>query len=398
MHALKMLHQTLKQSCPEIHVYRLTALMDVVTALVQGQTLTVTALGRSSPRAISMKHGIKQSDRLVGNDHLYAERGVIYQTITHLLLAGNSRPLILMDWSDYTHDRNYLLLRASVPVGGRALTLYEEVHPVKAYNNARREKLFLRTLHALLPTKCCPIIITDAGFAGPWFRAVQRLGWDYIGRITQNLLYRVTPQQAWIKCVTLHDQATVTPRSMGVIELVRSNPFRSQLYLYKQRPQGRHQLTLHRRPARSQHSKKNARREDSPWLLVSSLRPENVSAQHVIQLYRTRMQIEEAFRDIKNQRTGFSLTDTRTRAPQRLANLLLIGMLATLVVWMMGRLAEENQLHFQYQANTVKKHRVLSLFYLGCLLILQGQSQFTQRECQHAIKLIQSDMLKQWET
>lgn len=130
-------------------------------------------------------------------------------------------------------------------------------------------------------------------------------------------------------------------------------------------------------------------------MLVSSLRSEDVTAQRVIQLYRTRMQIEEAFRDIKNQRTGFSLSDTRTRAQERLANLLLIGMLATLVVWMLGRLAEEKQLHYQYQANTVKTQRVLSLFYLGCLLILHGQTQFTQRVCQHAIKLIQSDMLKQ---
>lgn len=217
--------------------------MDGVAALVIGHTLTVTGLGRASPRAIPMKHGIKQSDRLVGNDHLYAERGAIYQAITHRLLAGHPRPLILIDWSDYTYDRSHLWLRASVPVGGRALSLYEEVHPVKTYGNARIQKRFLQTLHALLPAECCPIIITDAGFTGPWFRAVQRLGWDYIGRITQNLLYREAPEQPWIKCVTLYDQATATPRARGEIVLVRSRPFRSQLYLYKQRPQGRHKLT-----------------------------------------------------------------------------------------------------------------------------------------------------------
>jgi hypothetical protein len=398
MHALKMLHQNLKKSCPQIHACRLTALMDVVTALAQGQTLTVTALGRSSPRAISMKHGIKQSDRLIGNAHLHEERGAIYQAIAHRLLAGKQRPLILIDWSDYTYDRSTLLLRASVPVGGRALTLYEEVHPVPAYGKACIQKRFLQTLHALLPAKCRPIIITDAGFAGSWFRAVQRLGWDYIGRITQNLLYRDTPERPWIKCVTLHEQSTATPRYVGEVELVRSHPFRCHLYRYKHRARGRHQWTQQGLRARSQHSKKNALREQLPWLLVTSLPHAHGAARQIIQLYRTRMQIEEAFRDIKNQRTGFSLTDTRTRSPQRLANLLLIGMLATLVVWMLGRLAEEKQLHYQYQANTVKTQRVLSLFYLGCLLILQGQAQFTQRECLHAIKLIQSDMLKQWES
>ncbi len=108
------------------------------------------------------------------------------------------------------------------------------------------------------------------------------------------------------------------------------------------------------------------------------------------------MQIEESFRDIKNQRTGFSLSETRSHSVERLANLLLIGMLATFVVWLIGRLAEEKQLQYQYQANTVKKQRVLSLFYLGCLLIRQGQLQFTQRECYQAIKLIRHDMLMQW--
>ena len=396
MHALKMLHQTLTKSCPAIHACRLTALMDVVTALVQGQTLTVTALGRSSPRAISMKHGIKHSDRLIGNVHLHEERGAIYRAITHRLLAGKRRPLILIDWSDYTSDRSTLLLRASVPVGGRALTLYEEVHPVQAYGKAPIQKHFLQTLHALLPAPCRPIIITDAGFAGPWFRAVQRRGWDYIGRIRHNLLYRRAAGGDWIKCKTLYAQATATPRYYGAIELARSHPFPCHLYVYQHPGKGRHKLTRQGRRSRSKHSKKNALREQSPWLLVTSLRNEAVPAQHVIQLYRTRMQIEEAFRDIKNQRTGFSLTDTRTRSPQRLATLLLIGMLATLVVWMLGRLAEEKQLHYQFQANTVKTQRVLSLFYLGCLLILHGQASCTQRECQHAFKLIQSDMLKQW--
>ena len=133
-------------------------------------------------------------------------------------------------------------------------------------------------------------------------------------------------------------------------------------------------------------------------MLASSLSQDDVSAKQVIQLYGTRMQIEESFRDIKNQRTGFSLSETRTHSPRRLANLLLVGMLATLVVWLMERLAEEKQWHYQYQANTVKNQRVLSLFYLGCLLVVQGQFNFTQHELQHAIKLVQQDMLNQWES
>ena len=48
MQAKKMLHQMIKKSCPQMHDYRLTALVDVIESLVYGQTLTVTGLGRSS--------------------------------------------------------------------------------------------------------------------------------------------------------------------------------------------------------------------------------------------------------------------------------------------------------------------------------------------------------------
>ena len=42
---------------------------------------------------------------------------------------------------------------------------------------------FLAHLRAVLPVGCAPILITDAGFRGPWFREVERYGWDWIGRV-----------------------------------------------------------------------------------------------------------------------------------------------------------------------------------------------------------------------
>jgi len=57
----------------------------------------------------------------------------IYQAVTRRLLGANPQPIVLVDWSDYTYDRSHLILRAAIPVGGRGLTLYEEVHPYKFY-------------------------------------------------------------------------------------------------------------------------------------------------------------------------------------------------------------------------------------------------------------------------
>jgi len=78
-----------------------------------------------------------------------------------------------VDWSDYSHDRRWQLLRASVPVGGRALTLYEEVHSLSDYGKAYIHKQFLERIYSFLSGNSCPIVISDAGFIGPWFRAVR---------------------------------------------------------------------------------------------------------------------------------------------------------------------------------------------------------------------------------
>jgi hypothetical protein len=64
MQVTDSLTQILGSRCTPIHKSRLTALMTNVRALIQGQTLTVTGLGRHSHRSTNTKHAIKQSDRL----------------------------------------------------------------------------------------------------------------------------------------------------------------------------------------------------------------------------------------------------------------------------------------------------------------------------------------------
>jgi hypothetical protein len=116
-----------------------------------------------------------------------------------------------VDWSDYPYNRTHLILRAAVPVGGRAFTLYEEVHPHHCYGNARIQNAFLKTLHPLLPETHTPLIVTDAGFSGPWFRYVRQLGWDDIGRIRKSVYYRQTDDADWRQCKGLSATASTRP-------------------------------------------------------------------------------------------------------------------------------------------------------------------------------------------
>ena len=91
------------------------------------------------------------------------------------------------------------------------------------------------------------------------------------------------------------------------------------------------------------------------------------------------MQIEETFRDAKNHRFGWSFEDARSNSSKRFEVLLLLATLGMLAVTLLGHAAEERGIHRRYQANTISKRRVLSLFYLGCALIKMSEDRSVSR-------------------
>jgi hypothetical protein len=109
----------------------------------------------------------------------------------------------------------------------------------------------------------------------------------------------------------------------------------------------------------------HSEREKEPWLLATSLPATSTLAKRVVKVYSARMQIEEAFRDIKSYRYGAGLELNLTRDQQRLQILMLIGMLVTLVLWLLGTVVTMSGEARYYQANTEKKRRVLSVLFLG---------------------------------
>ncbi|WP_454064388.1 hypothetical protein [Candidatus Nitrospira salsa] len=145
MPALQFLRPPLQTTCPTIHAMRLTALLSAVEAL-RHPCLTLTGLGRALRRPAFVKHHIKRMDRLLGNRQLYAERTALYAVVAQWLLSKIAAPRIIVDWSPLTADQPWQLLRASLPVRGRALTIYEEVHPRQSLTNRRVHRTFLRHL------------------------------------------------------------------------------------------------------------------------------------------------------------------------------------------------------------------------------------------------------------
>ena len=129
MQAHRILHRILSARLPEIHAKRLASLLAAVEAVVSGSRLTLSDVGRGLSGPVAVKHNIKRIDRLLGNGALHAEIPKLYEALVRQCLAGIALPLIVVDGSDLTPDRHWQLLRASVAMEGRSLTLYEEVHP-----------------------------------------------------------------------------------------------------------------------------------------------------------------------------------------------------------------------------------------------------------------------------
>lgn len=370
MQVLKLWHTRAHRALSKIHTTRLAALFAAVGGLLKGQQLWLSGVGRHLPGRVDEKHSIKRIDRLLGNPALRGERQTLYQWMTRLLLAPGSQPCLIVDWSDIDTCKALFLLRAAVPVGGRTLTVLEAVYP--RYQHPSDMKAFLEALAQVLPEGCRPILVTDAGFKRPWFIQVEAQGWGYLGRVRSRDYARFPDQPDWFPAKDLYARATSTPRALGELWLPRSNPWLTRAYLYRAPAKGRHRLTARGVRRRNGPSEKHARGQREPWLLVSNLPAHRHTAKRVVALYRQRMTIEQSFRDLKAHRHGFALRGNLGRDPHRIATLLLIAALAVLILWSLGLSGITRRLDRLLQANTERRKRVLSTFFIGCRLWKRG--------------------------
>ena len=373
MHATNLIHANLGVACQSIHRTRFNALLTATAAALGGQTTSVTGLGRASKRQITEKASIKQMDRLVGNPRMHREAMTVYQAMTHWLLGQEERPVILVDWSPVAVDESIHVLRASVPVGGQGRTLYQECHPQAKYANRQIQEDFLKHLWEVLPAGVCPVIVTDAGFKKPWFRAVEALGWDWVGR-ARGLVKMTRPgENTWLNtrelgCLLDENQ----PTYMGAFAMTRTSSLMCQVYGLRKSLQGRIHATRTGQRAQSGKSRAHADGKREPWVIATSLPGGSKITDRVMALYSLRMQIEEDFRASKNEHYGLGVNRSRSRSAQRFDVLLLIAALASFAAWLVGLAAEHEGRHRHYQPNTSKR-RVLSHFFLG-LKVLQRES------------------------
>ncbi|EOD5330340.1 IS4 family transposase, partial [Vibrio parahaemolyticus] len=364
MRDIQILQQILSQQCPSIHKKRLSSLMLATETVLDGAELTLTKIGRALDCNTTVKHSIKRIDRLLGNHHLHKEKDIIYKWHASFITQANPFPVILVDWSDVREQLRHMTLRASVAVKGRAVTVYEQSFEYKNYNSPKSHQLFLDKLKSILPEECVPIIVSDAGFRNTWFRQVESMGWFWLGRVRGEVSIKL-PEEDWCWNKTLYPAANSKVRYLGECKLAKRSPLKCCAYLYKSQPKGRkahrHSRTCQKHSAGKVFNKGTK----EPWLLVTNISNQILNGVKITNLYAKRMQIEESFRDLKSPAYGLALRHNRTRCTRRIDILLLMALIAEIIMWWNGLIAMQAKWHYDFQANTIKHRRVLSIPRLG---------------------------------
>ena len=367
MKATEILHKDIANAYPEIHKTRLNTLFTFVRSGLRDQRVTVTYLGRGlkSLSKTDKKHDIKRADRLIGNANLHQERFCFYEHMTECLVGRQQHPFIIVDWSPINGGEIFQVLRASIPMGGRALTLYEKAYPESELNTEAHHQHLLDHLEKCLPAGCQPIILSDAIFRAPWFKAIENKGWYWVGRVRGNITLS-TDLETWHSCKSWFEKATEQARNVENIYYGKTVRFKCQGVLFRGKNKGRKKLKKRGGQSQCTTVKYQQQKATEPWLLIFKL-PKTFAnkPQKVVTLYKKRMQIEESFRDTKNAKLGISLTFSNSRSAERFDNLLLIAALMLFILWCVGYAVSALKGDSALQANTEKRRRVLSYIYLG---------------------------------
>lgn len=387
MKAKPILNNSLEFVTENLHLTRKKAVFACVSSLVQGAQATVTAIGRDIHSTAHEKHNIKRADRLLSNKKLSADALGIYQRMARLLISPNSKPIVLIDWSDLDESKRNFLIRASLVTDTkRGIPVYEEVHGIGTKEKPATHQIFLKNLAQVLPQCCKPVLVTDAGFQVPWFKQVKALGWHFVGRTRLPCMYSKDKTQ-WHCLTNLYEQATNRAKTMSGY-LTKLHEFPVNMAIYKGKPKGRKDINRYGEPRRSKKSRKHAKGAHDAWVISTSLTMKDNLGKKLVGLYKNRMQIEEGFRDMKCARTGQSMSLHGSYKTQRIANLVLLTTLANWVRYIAGTIALSLSIQKRYQANTVKNRTVLSVIFLGKRLLKDRNINITKRHLNEALTCI----------
>ncbi len=373
-------HKYFKNALSSFNNARMKTLMNCSDALISGNKLTLTEIGRNLSGAAQVKHKIKRVDRFLKNKYLYNDRVAVYHALAQPIISPLPTLAIAVDWSGCC-GHEYHLLRASLLVDGRSIVIYNMVVEEAQLDTQETNNLFLDELKKVIGNHPSVYIVTDGGFLTPWYSKVRSLGWHMIGRLRGTMKCKLENQSQWQTLKQLRMGANDIPQPLGKSRLTQHSPTACDafLHLYYGKNKGRHGNSRFTKDTKMY---QNLAKE--PWLLATS--DEKLTSQQVVNLYSKRMQIEQNFRDDKSMKYGFSWRFSKSTGVNRMSILCLIASLASIALWFVGYEAERRNWHTKFQANTIKNRRVLSFLTLAKQVIKHFKSRITLNYIEKSLK------------
>lgn len=258
------------------------------------------------------------------------------------------RPLLIsLDW---TKIRSFHSLMAAVVVEGRALPLCWESYRDKVQGKSQNalEYAMLLRIKAALPAGLRVVILADRGLGrAALVRVCQDLQLDYLIRVKADVAIKTCRWRGVLRHY---------PVRRGVCQGWRGVEYRGD-GLVKTNLIVRWKKGL-------------VGDQDQPWYLITSL-PLNDrgAAKRLSDLYALRFDIEELFRDTKNEHLGWSLAKTRITRPDRLDRLILVLALAYLLLVALGLWCRQHRPPRLWASNNRVKE--LSAYAIGRVMLMR---------------------------
>jgi len=323
-----------------LHALRVVSLANGVTGVMTGAVLSLHAIGQAYAKVahIRPKSGVKQVDRLVGNDGIKIE--AVEGAWAAYVVGARKEIVVALDWTEFDADDHATLAAYLMTSHGRATPLMWRTVTKSSLKEHRNEYEYdlIDRLHAALPQDVHIILLADRGFGDQkLYGFLEVLGWDFVIRFRGV----ITVENADGEARPAHEWVPATGRATKIVD-ARVTRDRAVVGAV---------VVVH------------AKHMKEPWCLATSLKERPAS--EIVKLYSKRFTIEETFRDTKDIHFGMGLSATHIRDADRRDRLLLLVAMAHTLLTLLGAASEATGMDRWLKVNTVK-HRTHSLFRQGC--------------------------------
>ena len=323
----------------DLHARRVMSLANGVVGVLDAAVLSIHAIGRGYAHATnnSEKHGVKQTDRMLGNAGI--DVWALFRPWAEFVVGDRKEIVLALDWTEFDADDHATLAGYLVTSHGRATPLIWMTVQKSTLEGKRNDYEYrvIERLHECLAADVKITVLADRGFGDQKLYALlQTLGWDFVIRFrgaiqVEDATGTRKPAVQWLPSTgraTMVRAARVT-RTRAAVPAV---------------------VVVH------------APRMKEAWCLATTLA--DCKAAEIVKLYGRRFTIEETFRDQKNLRFGMGLSATHIGKPDRRDRLLLLAAIAQALLTLLGAAGEASGLDRLMKTNTSTK-RTMSLLNQG---------------------------------